>query len=158
MSSNHSPSHPDHIRVHRSSKPFGSGAYSLIDLPAGALFVPITGSTPGSKAYTTVQTGADSHIELHSDLVYTNHSCSPSVVFDMARMEVRVVNDRPLKIDDALTFFYPSTEWDMDQAFQCTCGAKTCRGLISGAKTMPLEVLQDYWLNPHIKSLLEGSH
>lgn len=109
------PSHPDRLYVNRSAKAFGSGAYSRIDLPAGALFAKINTATPGRKAYTTVQTGPDSHIELNSDLVYCNHSCAPSLVFDMARMEVRVVGDRPLKNGDALTFFYPSTEWDMDQ-------------------------------------------
>ncbi|KAJ5729519.1 uncharacterized protein N7483_004027 [Penicillium malachiteum] len=149
------PSHPDRLHVNRSPKAFGSGAYSLIDLPAGALFAKINTATPGKKAYTTVQTGADTHIELNSDLVYCNHSCSPSVVFDMARMEVRVVDERPLKKGDALTFFYPSTEWDMDQPFQCTCGAEECRGWITGAKVMPLEILDEHWLSPHIASLLQ---
>ncbi|KAJ5281742.1 hypothetical protein N7478_007114 [Penicillium angulare] len=149
-----SPTHPDRLHVNRSSKAFGSGAYSLIDLPAGALFAKITTATPGKKAYTSVQTGADTHIELNSDLVFCNHSCAPTVVFDMARMEVRAVDDRPLKKGDALTFFYPSTEWDMDQAFQCTCGANECKGWIAGAKDMPSAVLDEYWLNPHITSLL----
>ena len=72
----------------------------------------------------------------------------------MARMEVRVVDGRPLKKGDALAFFYPSTEWEMDQSFQCTCGANECRGWISGAKNMPSEVLSEYWLNPHIVDML----
>ena len=149
------PTHPDCLRVERSTKAFASGAYSLVDLPAGALFAKITTATPGKKAYTSVQTGRDTHIELNSDLVYCNHSCAPSLVFDMGRMEVRVVDDRPLKAGDALTFFYPSTEWDMDQAFQCTCGAGDgiCRGWISGAKDMS-DKLNGYWLNDHISELL----
>ncbi|KAJ5554732.1 hypothetical protein N7461_003202 [Penicillium sp. DV-2018c] len=150
------PTHPDRLRVDRSTKAFGSGAYSLIDLPAGAVFAKITTATPGKKAYTSVQTGRDSHIELNSDLVFCNHSCNPSLVFDMGRMEVRVVDDRPLKAGDALTFFYPSTEWEMDQCFQCNCGAGegVCRGWISGAKTMSAEELDGYWLNGHISELL----
>ncbi|KAJ5732228.1 hypothetical protein N7493_003709 [Penicillium malachiteum] len=148
------PSHPDRLLVNRSPKAFGSGAYSLIDLPAGALFAKINTATPGKKAYTSVQTGTDTHIELNSDLVFCNHSCAPSVVFDMARMEVRVVDERPLKKGDALTFFYPSTEWDMDQPFQCTCGAEECRGWITGARVMTLEILDKYWLSPHIASMV----
>ena len=149
------PTHPDCLRVERSTKAFASGAYSLVDLPAGALFAKITTATPGKKAYTSVQTGRNTHIELNSDLVYCNHSCAPSLVFDMGRMEVRVVDDRPLKAGDALTFFYPSTEWDMDQAFQCTCGAGDgiCKGWISGAKNMS-DKLNGYWLNDHISDLL----
>jgi hypothetical protein len=61
------PTHPDRLHVNRSAKAFGSGAESLVDLPAGALFAKITGTTPGKKAYTSVQTGRDSHIELNSD-------------------------------------------------------------------------------------------
>lgn len=148
------PTHPDRLRVNRSPKAFGSGAYSLISLPAGAVFAPITGTTPGPKRYTSVQTGRDTHIELNSDLVFCNHSCDPSLVFDMARMEVRVVDDKPLQAGDALTFFYPSSEWEMDQAFQCTCGAEQCRGWISGAKTMSKEELEGYWLNAHIAELV----
>lgn len=72
----------------------------------------------------------------------------------MSRMEVRVVDDKPLHKGDALTFFYPSTEWEMDQPFQCICGSEECRGWISGAKTMEPAVLEEYWLNPHIAGLL----
>jgi hypothetical protein len=61
------PTHPDRLHVNRSTEAFGSGAESLVDLPAGALFAKITGTTPGKKAYTSVQTGRDSHIELNSD-------------------------------------------------------------------------------------------
>ena len=47
-------------------------------------------------------------IELHSDLVFCNHSCRPTLVFDMAKLEVRVADDRPLSVGDDLTFFYPT--------------------------------------------------
>lgn len=152
------PSHPGLIRVIRSPKAFGSGAVSLVSLPAGAVLTKIEGTTPGPKAYSTVQTGPDTHIELNSDLLYCNHSCAPSLVFDMKKMEVRVVEDRPLRAGDALTFFYPSTEWEMEQPFNCTCGAGegVCKGWISGAKTMAPEELKGYWLNEHIVQMLEA--
>ncbi|KAL2870716.1 uncharacterized protein BJX67DRAFT_378047 [Aspergillus lucknowensis] len=147
--------HPGLIKVVRSTKAFASGAVSEISLPAGAVFAKITTATPGPKAYTSVQTGRDTHIELNSDLVFCNHSCTPSLNFDMHKMEVRVVDDRPLHVGDALTFFYPSSEWEMDQAFQCTCGAgEKCKGLIEGAKVLSREALEGYWLNPHIEELL----
>ncbi|KAL2819724.1 D-isomer specific 2-hydroxyacid dehydrogenase [Aspergillus granulosus] len=147
--------HPGLVRVVRSAKAFASGAYSEVSLPAGSLFAKITTATPGTKAYTSVQTGRDSHIELNSDLVFCNHSCTPSLNFDMHRMEVRVVEERPLNAGDALTFFYPSSEWEMDQPFQCTCGSgDKCKGLIEGAKKMSRRDLEGYWLNPHIEELL----
>ncbi|PYH85129.1 hypothetical protein BO82DRAFT_371992 [Aspergillus uvarum CBS 121591] len=149
------PTHPTLIHVHRSPIPFASGAYSLVSLPAGSLFCKITGTTPAQKAYTSVQTARDAHIELNSDLVYCNHSCAPTVDFDMHRMEVRVVADRDLQAGDPLTFFYPQSEWEMDQPFQCTCGAGArCRGVIDGAKKMEAGVLREYWLNPHIEEMV----
>lgn len=149
------PSYPGRMQVDRSPEEFGNGASSLIDLPAGTLSVKIAAAKPGTKAYTSVQTGRDSHIELHSDLVYCNHSCTPSLNFDMKNMEVRVVDDRPLKIGDALTFFYPSTEWEMGLPIDCACGAGEgiCKGKLSGAKAMDRAELEKYWLNDHIRTL-----
>ncbi|KAF9893198.1 hypothetical protein FE257_011621 [Aspergillus nanangensis] len=149
------PTHPTILRVLRSAKAFGSSAESLVSLPAGSVFAKITTATPAKKAYTSVQTGRDTHIELNSDLVFCNHSCDPSLNFDMHKMEVRVVDGRDLKQGDALTFFYPSSEWDMDQAFQCNCGAANCKGYIDGAQRMKTNQLAEYWLNPHIEELLK---
>lgn len=73
----------------------------------------------------------------------------------MGRMEVRVVADRDLKVGDALTFFYPSSEWDMDQAFACACGTDKCKGYIKGAKDIKRDELAGYWLNGHIRELLD---
>jgi hypothetical protein len=47
-----------------------------------------------------------------------------------------------LRIGEELTFFYPSTEWDMDQGFSCFCGSKACLGYISGAKHMDAAQLE----------------
>ncbi|RDW79086.1 uncharacterized protein DSM5745_05938 [Aspergillus mulundensis] len=152
--STHPPTHPGLIHVHRSDQAFGSFAISSVSLPAGTLFTKITGATPSEKAYTSVQVSADSHIELNSDLVYCNHSCDPSVVFDMEKMEVRVVDERPLSKGDPLTFFYPSSEWEMDQAFDCTCGSGKCKGVIRGAKGMGWEGLKGYWVNGFIGELV----
>ncbi|PKY03228.1 galactose-proton symport [Aspergillus campestris IBT 28561] len=150
------PTHPTILHVDRQPGAFTSGAISLVSLPAGALFAKIATATPAKKAYTSVQTGRDSHIELNSDLVYCNHSCDPSLVFDMSRMEVRVVDHRPLNKGDALTFFYPSSEWEMDQPFQCSCGAGegVCRGWIAGAGQMGQDAIKGYWLNPHIEEMV----
>ena len=52
-------------------------------------------------------------------------------------------------------FFYPSTEWDMAQPFDCLCGSETCRGRISGAGDMTAKQLSGLFLNKHIHELLE---
>jgi len=155
------PSHPTLIAVTQSPNPstYTSGATSLVSLPAGSLFTPITTATSATRAtYSTVQIGADKHIELNSDLLYCNHSCAPSLEFDMGKFEVRVARDRDLKEGDALTFFYPSTEWDMAQPFRCECaaGEGRCLGWIKGAAWLEGGGLGGYWLNEHVRAGLEG--
>lgn len=112
--------------------------------------------TPATVAYSSVQASKTLHIELNCDLVYINHSCSPTLIFDMARWEVRVNPDLEggLKEGDELTFFYPSTEWSMVQPFDCLCKSSECRGTIRGAKDMRVADLDDYWLSEHVKELL----
>ncbi|KAK7987403.1 hypothetical protein PG989_007718 [Apiospora arundinis] len=149
------PSHPESVQVVKGAEPYTSSARSLVALPAGALFSKITTDMPASQnTYTSVQIGPGLYIELCSDLVYCNHSCSPSLEFDMSKFEVRVARDRPLAVGDELTFFYPGSEWDMAQPFNCNCGSQNCLGYISGSKYMDTAVLSRYWLNPHVKDLL----
>lgn len=149
------PSHPELIYVSRRSDR-RSSAISLVSLPAGAHFAGMTSAVPCEGiTWTSVQCHRDgSSIELNSDLVFCNHSCRPSLVFDMTKLEVRVVEDRPLKTGDELTFFYPSTEWDMTSPFHCTCSEDGCGIRIAGAKHAKTESLKKNWLNQHIKDLL----
>ena len=72
----------------------------------------------------------------------------------MASLSV-LAGPKGLSVGEELTFFYPSTEWDMAQGFSCFCGAPTCRGAIWGAKNMSGRQLESMWLNPHIRHLLE---
>lgn len=55
-----------------------------------------------------------------------NHSCSPTAYVDLSSKlpEQWCVRTTPagLKAGEAITFFYPSTEWDMAQGFDCACG------------------------------------
>ncbi|KAI9780529.1 MAG: hypothetical protein M1839_006647 [Geoglossum umbratile] len=150
------PSHPNLIEVILRPKAFTSGASSLVALPAGSLFTRLETATPAPKAYSSVQISRDDHIELNSDLIYCNHSCAPSLEFDLQKFEIRVARDRDLKVGDALTFYYPSTEFEMAQPFQCDCsaGEGNCKGWIAGAGRMTKQALEGYWLNEHIEILL----
>ena len=74
------------------------------------------------RRYTSVQCSCDGHMEFNSDLVFMNHSCDPTAIVDVQAMEVRAAVD--VSAGGELTFFYPSTEWEMEQPFQCWCGAK----------------------------------
>ncbi|RFU25403.1 hypothetical protein B7463_g10943, partial [Scytalidium lignicola] len=152
------PSHGDIQEVVMTSPTeFTTKSLSKISLPPYGLFAKLNfpPCTVASEAtYATVQMGKDSHLDLNSDLVYINHSCDPSLIFDMSSMSV-IAGAKGLAVGQELTFFYPSTEWSMAQGFGCFCGTEQCRGYISGAKDMTKEQLEGYWINAHIRSLLE---
>lgn len=93
-------------------------------------------------------------MELNSALMYMNHSCAPSLEIDTDMMEIRVSKTRDLKAGDELSFFYPSTEFEMDKPFNCLCGAgSVCLGTISGAAQIEWDVLRTFWVNEHVIKL-----
>jgi len=103
----------------------------------------------------TVQVDERCHIELDpSWLSYLEHGCAPNVALDLTGgTSGRVVCLLPIAVGDVLTYFYPSTEWDMAAPFVCRCGAAACLGVVTGAARLALdapEVLRRHWLAPHI--------
>ncbi|MFM8177949.1 MAG: SET domain-containing protein-lysine N-methyltransferase [Candidatus Kapaibacterium sp.] len=110
-----------------------------------------------TPTYLTVQVDDGAHVELWPpQLQYTNHSCRPNCFFDTQSFELVALRD--IEAGDELTFFYPSTEWHMQQSFACVCGAEECVGSVSGADSMPADLLSRYRLSPFIrKSLGERS-
>lgn len=102
-----------------------------------------------SPTYLTVQKDDGLHITLRpSFLQYVNHSCSPTAFFDTAAMQF--VAQRDVEEGEELTFFYPSTEWEMAQAFLCHCGSGDCLHHIQGAAFLPDEILRRYRLTDFI--------
>ncbi|KAK6002865.1 hypothetical protein QM012_001615 [Aureobasidium pullulans] len=134
----------------------GHGLVSLVSLPSGSFFAPITAYTPCSTPqWHTLQVSASSHISLDSAFTYLNHSCNPSLEIDTEKMQVRVSKSRNLEKGDALSFFYPSTEWKMDRGFECLCGEGQCVGKVRGAKEMDKKELEKWFVNGYIWELKE---
>lgn len=103
--------------------------------------------------YLTVQVDIDKHIMLQPEhLQYINHSCSPNVFFDTYAMQVVAL--KPIAEGDEMTFFYPSTEWDMVQPFSCQCGSSDCLGEIKGAAHIRPEIIRTYRLTRFIQQQL----
>ncbi|KIJ33946.1 hypothetical protein M422DRAFT_213317 [Sphaerobolus stellatus SS14] len=160
------PTFPGVLAVEFKPGEFNSGLRSLKSWNAGETIVPLGGNriSKGPKAYTSVQCGSgpNDHIELNSDLVYINHSCDPNVAFDLSssdssKWHLKALNR--IEKDEYLTFFYPSTEWDMDQAFRCQCGARNCVGIIKGAKYLLKKDLQTRrFVSPWILELAKAIH
>ncbi|KAJ3286364.1 hypothetical protein HDU76_007987 [Blyttiomyces sp. JEL0837] len=106
------------------------------------------------KRWSSVQVAEEEHIELDpaSGLVFMNHSCSPSVFVDTTNF--RIIALRDINPGDEVTFFYPSTEWRMDQPFTCWCGSPNCVSVVKGASEMSSEVLKGFRVNQHIQRLV----
>ena len=100
-----------------------------------------------------MQVGIDKHIMLQPEhLQYINHSCDPNVFFDTHAMQVVALKE--IAEGDEMTFFYPSTEWDMAQPFTCYCGCSNCLGEIRGAAHINPEIINTYTLTRFIQQQL----
>ncbi|KAK4627171.1 hypothetical protein CLAFUW4_04419 [Fulvia fulva] len=165
--------------------PAGLCVVSKISAPAGAHFSYITSHAPQpSPTWKTIQTSATTHTDPRSALLYMNHSCEPSLevnvfspdangkypkqpptgsrngeVLNISELglagEVTVSGSRGIEPGDALTFFYPSTEWNFDRAFDCLCGAPkdVCLGQVKGASAIERQKLDKWFFNDHILKL-----
>ncbi|MCG2612998.1 SET domain-containing protein-lysine N-methyltransferase [Terrimonas sp. NA20] len=103
--------------------------------------------------YLTVQIGLTEHILLQPEhLQYINHSCDPNVFFDTYLM--KIVALKQISTGDEMTFFYPSTEWDMAQPFDCHCGCRNCLGQIRGAAHINQDIIKTYTLTRFIQQQL----
>ncbi|KAJ3360859.1 hypothetical protein HDU91_004256 [Kappamyces sp. JEL0680] len=151
-----SPIFPGVVKVVFGKEAFSSKLTVVKAVASGEVVAAITQHTfKEKKSWTTVQVAQDKHIELNSELVYMNHSCDPSVKIDCVSMQVVAL--RALQAGDEVTFFYPSTEWDMDQPFSCWCGAKACQKSIQGAKYLASNARDCFYLAPHIRDLIRQS-
>lgn len=103
-------------------------------------------------SYRSIQVGHNQHIEEIGEIVYLNHSCHPSTIVDTNTLTVRAA--RNISIGDELTFFYPSTEWEMDRPFVCLCGHPGCVRIVAGARYLSVETLARYFINQHVRDAI----
>ncbi|KAJ7132118.1 hypothetical protein C8R44DRAFT_901969 [Mycena epipterygia] len=174
MALSYTPSHTNFI-VEFQSGNFASFLKSHRSFWEGDTLAVLNNLTRSSKAYSTVQygKGPQDNVELNSDFLYgkfrrasiaislisiqVNHSCEPNIAFDLSSSDPAEWHVRALKNIDAgspLTFFYPSTEWEMDQAFECQCGTTSCLGRIQGAKFLTSDGVDRTWVSPWIVELM----
>ncbi len=99
----------------------------------------------------TVQISQDKHTEV-GKLSALNHSCDPNVILDTEHL--LMIARRDIAKGEELSFFYPSTEWEMDAPFICLCGAANCIHVVAGARFLPLSTLEHHYLNRHIREMM----
>jgi hypothetical protein len=111
------------------------------------------GTIAAEPTYLTVQVGEGKHITLVPEfLQYINHSCEPNVFFDTTRLQLLAL--RKISAGEELSFFYPSTEWEMTQSFHCYCGHASCLGDIRGAAFLSEEARKKYRFTDFIQDML----
>jgi hypothetical protein len=111
------------------------------------------GTIAAEPTYLTVQVDIAKHITLQPEfLQYINHSCNPNVFFDTTSMQLVALKE--VRPGDEMTFFYPSTEWEMTQPFNCYCGHTGCLGDIKGAAVLPEETIKQFRFTDFIQQQL----
>lgn len=122
----------------------------------GQLICTITDYTISTEpTYQTIQVGTNQHMQNFGVLAYLNHSCHPNVIVDTVNLAVYAAQE--ICVGDELTFFYPSTEWDMARPFVCLCGAPECIRLVVGARFLSVDRLSRYYINPHIRTMMNAA-
>jgi hypothetical protein len=140
------------VRLHSSSQQQGLFATRSFSREERLIEFSIR-SIQSSPTYLTVQIGENEHFEFEPDhLKYLNHSCDPNVFIDLENLTLVAI--KAIVTGDELRFFYPSTEWKMDQPFDCQCGSSSCLGTIAGAQSLSGYQLAEYKLSPYIKQKL----
>lgn len=111
------------------------------------------------RDFTTVQIEDYGHMKFENEFEYMNHSCDPTAALVItvqpsgeAHLNIKVL--KKITPGDDITFFYPSTEWVMDEPFQCWCKSENCVKNVQGAKFIDLKRFEEnkekWGLSPYI--------
>jgi len=121
--------------------------------PGGMIAEFSAGSIASEPTYLTVQIDNGKHITLQPEfLQYINHSCEPNVFFNTTTMQLVALKE--INPEEEMTFFYPSTEWEMTQPFSCYCGSANCLRQIRGAAYLSKNTWKQYRLTDFIQNQL----
>ena len=140
--------------VRQNSQNQQNALFSLRSYRPGEIIADFSAGTIAAEpTYLTVQVGVGKHITLQPEfLQYINHSCEPNVFFDTSSMQLLALQE--VKPEEELVFFYPSTEWQMTQAFDCYCSSPHCLGSIQGAAYLSPEMISRYRFTDFIRQEL----
>lgn len=130
-----------------------NGQYAMFatrDVEPGAVLSSLpTGELKSTPDRYTIQVGAEAHLvhERGAWSMYLNHHCDPNVVLRFSGekvasndrgqrvrvpVSVHLVAARDIQLGEELTFNYLSSEWDMAEAFTCSCQSPLCFKSIAG--------------------------
>jgi hypothetical protein len=140
------------IKVNTNCGQYGTGITAENIIKKGQLIFKISDFIViDHPTYQTIQIGPTEHILDNGIIVCLNHSCEPNIFVNTMDLTVRALRD--IAPEEELTFFYPSTEWEMARPFNCMCQAPNCLKYVAGAKCLPAEILLQYQINRHIQDM-----
>ena len=85
--------------------------------------------TNNMYAITVAVNGSITYINtVESDVRFTNHSCDPTLFFDVHQLVF--ISARKIESKEMLTFDYTLTEPEISSPFTCTCGSAKCKGVV----------------------------
>jgi hypothetical protein len=142
------------LQVVEGNSPYGARLITDTPIARGEMFFRIERCRiVHAPTYQTIQTSITEHVEELGVLAYLNHSCRPNVLVHTGQMACYAARD--IAVGEELSFFYPSTEWEMARPFLCLCGAPECIRLVTGARHIPVDMLSRYFINEHIRQLVQ---
>ncbi|VVE71279.1 SET domain containing protein [Pandoraea anapnoica] len=126
---------PKKFEVCQHSDGEGQGVRTLVPFIRGQLVSRITGLLSSQRKLHTLQVNETTHLYDPHFSGMLLHSCSPSLMVDMKRLEIFALRD--IEAGEFLTMDYASTEDVLARQFKCECGADGCRKWITGFRELP---------------------
>ena len=115
----------------------GKGVICYRSFNKGDVIAHVTGEMISEIRQHTLQVSPELHMYDPHFTGYFLHSCDPNIFLDMENFKVTAIKDIP--VNSYLYMDYSTTEDYLFKQFPCSCGAKNCRGWITGKKEkMPL--------------------
>ena len=71
------------------------------------------------RTWRTLQLDESRHLR-NEFLIFVDHSCSPNALLDVDNLALVAIRD--ISVGNPVTFFYPGSEVELSQAFECHCG------------------------------------
>lgn len=118
-------------------------------LPANSVIFIYTNIISHVRTRTSIQIGADEHLEAGTFGSFTNHSCQPNAVVramihpDGNLGTAALISITEVAKGEELTFDYATTETDLTAELKqakCLCGASRCRGMVKHFWQLPASV------------------
>ena len=112
----------------------GEATFAARNLAEGEVVFHVTGLLLPYPTMYTIRTTPSKHLLFSQGAQCLAHSCDPNVRITVSADGewIDVVTLRAVAEGELLSFNYLTTEWSMNTAFNCLCGAPRCFGRIAG--------------------------